>query len=222
MEISEKLLTIQTKLKAPKGQYNGFGKYYYRSCEDILEAVKPLLAETKSTLRLSDRIIEVGGRVYVEATATLTDCEAGASINNTAYAREDEEKKGMDASQITGSCSSYARKYALNGLFLIDDTKDADTPESRGEGADKPKKEEPKKAKADKAKTDQPKAESTEDEHHRKISKEELQELAIGCRDNGVEVEKICRLYNKASLPELTVFQYKHILNNWERIKRAE
>lgn len=119
-----KLLKFQTELKAPKGQFNKFGNYNYRSCEDILEALKPLLAREGCTLTLSDEIVEIGGRVYVKATATLTDGTATERV--TAYAREEESKKGMDASQVTGAASSYARKYALNGLFCIDDTKDAD------------------------------------------------------------------------------------------------
>lgn len=123
------LRKIQQELKAPKGQFNKFGGYHYRSAEDILEAVKPLLAKAKAELILSDEIVEVGGRVYVKATALLSDGSEQAKV--TAYAREPEDKKGMDASQITGTASSYARKYALNGLFLIDDTKDADTDEYR-------------------------------------------------------------------------------------------
>lgn len=121
----EALKTIQQKLKAPKNQLNKFGRYRYRSCEDILEAVKPLLAETGAQLTLTDDIVEVGGRIYVKAMATLFDGKATES--STAYAREAESKKGMDESQITGTASSYARKYALNGLFLIDDNQDADT-----------------------------------------------------------------------------------------------
>jgi hypothetical protein len=116
---------IQQKLKAPKGQTNSFGKYKYRSCEDILEAVKPLLGT--ATLTLSDEIVQVGDRYYVKATATLVDKDG--AICTTAYAREPQDKKGNDEAQITGACSSYARKYALNGLFCIDDTKDADTDE---------------------------------------------------------------------------------------------
>lgn len=126
--LKEKLLKIQTELKAPKGQYNSYGKFMYRSCEDILEAVKPLLAKYSVVLTIGDEILNVGERYYIKATATLRDAE-GAEISNTAFAREDESKKGMDGSQITGTASSYARKYCLNGLFLIDDTKDADTDE---------------------------------------------------------------------------------------------
>ena len=132
MNIYEKLMKVQQELKAPKGQYNSFGKYKYRSCEDILEAVKPLLEKNKLTLTLTDTIVPASEtRFYVKATAKLIDIESEeiSIIENTAFAREDTEKKGMDGSQITGTASSYARKYALNGLFLIDDTKDADTDE---------------------------------------------------------------------------------------------
>ena len=129
MTIYEKLKVIQTKLKAPKGQYNNFGKYNYRSLEDITEAVKPLLDEVGATLIISDEIIQIGDRYYVKATATLYDIGSNENISVTAFARESETKKGMDDSQITGATSSYARKYALNGLFAIDDTKDTDTEE---------------------------------------------------------------------------------------------
>lgn len=123
------LQEIQKELKAPKNQRNSFGGYNYRSCEDIVEALKPILAKHKAAIILSDEIVEIGGRVYVKATATLkTDTD---NISVTAFAREPEAKKGMDESQITGAASSYARKYALNGLFGIDDTKDADTMDNR-------------------------------------------------------------------------------------------
>lgn len=126
MTIYEKLAKIQSTLKAPKGQYSAYGKFYYRSCEDILEAVKPLLAEAKATLTIGDELILVGNRYYVKSTVRFIDLETDAQIMNTAYAREDDTKKGMDGSQVTGASSTYARKYALNGLFCIDDTKDAD------------------------------------------------------------------------------------------------
>ena len=122
----KELIQIQKKLNAPKGQYNSFGKYKYRSCEDILAAVKPLLAETETTLTLHDEMLLVGNRYYVKATATLTSKD-GLMVQTTAFAREEDAKKGMDASQVTGAASSYARKYALNGLFAIDDTEDADS-----------------------------------------------------------------------------------------------
>ena len=126
MGIYEKLLKIQTELNVPKGQYNDFGNFHYRSCEDIQNAVKPFLQELKCILRTGDEIVMIGSRYYVKATATLIDCENGEKVENTAYAREDESKPKMDGAQITGSSSSYARKYALNGLFCLDDVKDAD------------------------------------------------------------------------------------------------
>lgn len=141
MTIYEALAAVQHKLKAPKGQYNSFGKYKYRSCEDILEAAKPVLSEYGLALVLSDEIKLVGERYYVEATATVYDKDGNYALNR-AYAREDENKKGMDGSQITGTASSYARKYALNGLFDIDDTKDADTDEY-AKNAQKPAEKEP-------------------------------------------------------------------------------
>ena len=124
-EFINKIAKIQQTLKAPKNQYNKFGGYYYRNCEDILESVKPLLGDL--ILTINDEIVQIGNRYYVRATATITDGEHEQSA--TAYAREEESQKGMDASQVTGSTSSYARKYACNALFSIDDTKDADSDE---------------------------------------------------------------------------------------------
>ncbi|WP_303841250.1 ERF family protein [Selenomonas ruminantium] len=121
------LQAVQRDLKAPKGQYNSFGKYKYRSCEDIVEAVKPLLNDQGLILTMSDEVIGVADRVYIKATCKVIDVATGDCIETTALARESLTKKGMDDSQITGTASSYARKYALNGLFAIDDTKDADT-----------------------------------------------------------------------------------------------
>lgn len=130
MSVQTKLLKIQNELKAPKNQYNSFGRYKYRNCEDILEALKPILKEQKATIIISDEIVEVNGKSYIKANAVFTDVEDEKSVNVTAYAREEDNKKGMDASQITGCASSYARKYALNGLFAIDDTKDSDYDET--------------------------------------------------------------------------------------------
>ena len=127
----EELMKIQQGLNAPKDRYNKFGNYNYRSCEGILEAVKPLLKETDCTLVISDDMISVGNRIYVKATATLTNKD-GKTASTTAFAREEEAKKGMDSSQITGAASSYARKYALNGLFCIDDNKDSDATNTHG------------------------------------------------------------------------------------------
>lgn len=145
------LRSIQCELKAPKGQYNSFGKYSYRSCEDILEAVKPLLDKYKATVYITDEVVSVGDRIYVKATATFVDKD-GKEVSVSAFAREPVARKGMDEAQVTGATSSYARKYALNGLFLIDDNKDADTDENRNEsearskasgGSDTPKVQRP-------------------------------------------------------------------------------
>lgn len=129
MESYKKIQMIQNELKAPKNLYNSFGKYSYRNAEGICEAIKPLLAKHGMFLTLLDDIVLVGERYYVKATATITDCDSGESISTSAFARESLDKKGQDDSQITGTASSYARKYALNGLFLLDDTKDADSDE---------------------------------------------------------------------------------------------
>ena len=124
--VGQKLITIQQELKAPKKQFNKFGNYKYRSCEDILEAVKPLVTNAGCALTIEDEVVMIGERYYIKATATITDTKDNTSISVSAFAREPEDKKGSDVSQITGAASSYARKYCLNGLFLIDDTKDAD------------------------------------------------------------------------------------------------
>lgn len=156
MSVYEKLAAVQRELKAPKGQFNSFGKYKYRSCEDILEALKPVLGKHGCAVTLSDEVVQVGERFYIRATASIMDCESGEWAFNTAFAREDADKKGMDGSQITGTASSYARKYALNGLFLIDDTKDADTDAYHEQTTGEKPKEDPKiaaaKAKANEVK----------------------------------------------------------------------
>lgn len=139
-KIFEKLSKVQADLNAPKSRHNKFGNYDYRSCEDILQAVKPLLAANGLVLILNDEIIERAGRFYVESTATIYEMETLETLRATAYARESESKSGMDAAQITGAASSYARKYALNALFNIDDTKDADTDEFTQESQEKAKK----------------------------------------------------------------------------------
>ena len=140
--IYQKLIEVQEELKAPKGQYNSFGKYYFRSTEDIVEALKPLLIKRGLLLLMYDEIELIGSRIYVVSTADLTD--GAANIKVSARARESETKKGMDDSQITGTASSYARKYALNGMFLIDDSKDADTPEYSGQMNNQQQSKQPK------------------------------------------------------------------------------
>lgn len=145
--IGQKIICIQSELKAPKNQYNNFGKYNYRSQEDILEGLKPLLKKYDVLLTISDDIVMVSDRVYVMATVTATSING--QVSNKAYAREPENKKGMDESQITGTASSYARKYALNGMFLIDDTKDADTDEHKNQVENAPAKKPPVKKESD-------------------------------------------------------------------------
>ena len=132
MGIQEKLMNIQYELKCNKSQYNSFGRYAYRSSEDILEAVKPLLYKYKATLVINDDIVLIGDRFYVKATSKITDIETGECVESTAFAREDESQKGMSSAQVTGSVSSYARKYSMNALFAIDDNKDADSTNTHG------------------------------------------------------------------------------------------
>lgn len=144
----ERLQAVQSELKAPKGQTNKFGNYRYRSAEDILEALKPLLNKNKLALIITDEMVEIGGRVYVKSAAAVID-SIGAQLSVNAYAREAEDKKGMDVAQISGSASSYARKYALNGLFCIDDTKDADATNTHGKSKPSPRKQEASTASLD-------------------------------------------------------------------------
>lgn len=144
MNIYEKLSKIQAELKVPKVQRNTFGNYNYRSCEDILEAVKPLLIAENLVLILDDEVVNIGDRNYVKSTAKLVDIEGKEEMFTTAYAKEDDNRKGMDGSQLTGSTSSYARKYALNGLFAIDDTKDSDATNDHGKGQSQTTKDKPK------------------------------------------------------------------------------
>lgn len=176
MSIYEKLVNIQNKLKAPKSQYNSFSKFKYRSLENILEAVKPHLLENNAILIITDAVKQVGERYYVEATALLVDADDPAGvISVTASAREEETKKGMDGSQITGTASSYARKYACNGLFAIDDTKDADTDEFK-------KSTETKEEKAEREYTEK------EDEHKaKKISKKDAAILRETLKPNQID-----------------------------------
>ena len=192
MKLHEKLLAIQTKLKAPKGQYNSFGKYSYRSAEDILEAVKPLNAEQGLLLTITDEIKEVGGRIYVVATATVSD--GTDELKVSAFAREPENKKGMDESQITGSTSSYARKYALNGLYAIDDNKDADTDEHKQQQENAPKKQQTQKQQQTK--------EPTEKELHEIVEKYVRNIEALGVERAQV-VDYVCNKHSVGNLFDL-------------------
>lgn len=200
MDIYNKLNTIQQKLVAPKGQYNSFGKYYYRSCEDILEGVKSLLKETKTALTVTDELVLIGDRYYIKATATLYDCDNGDSVSNSAYARESLDKKGMDESQITGACSSYARKYALNGLFCIDDVADADTRDN-----------------SDNTKTET--ATKKKSATKSNIDKNLIEEVVARCIADDVDIAKVCALYKVESKDNLSKVQCENALNNWEKVK---
>ena len=194
MNIYEKLAIIQEKISVPKNNVNDFGKYNYRSCEDILAAVKPFLKETGTVLTLDDEVVLINERYYVKATATLVSVEEGKldTITNWAYAREEESKKGLDASQITGSCSSYARKYALAGLFLLDSEKDADTRDNR---------------------------ETEEEAMAKKITGTQLKTLKTKCETDNVDEAYICKSFHIKDLKELTGAQYKTTIDNWERVK---
>jgi len=203
MSVYAKLREIQLNLIAPKNQYNSFGKYNYRSCEDILEGLKPCLQATQTAVTVNDEIVQIGDRYYVKATATLFDCETCEYVSNTAYAREEESKKGMDASQVTGATSSYARKYALNGLFCIDDVKDADTRDNRQEEAKQQQKEEQQQKEIE----------------NMKISKVKADVLHKRCADEGVAVEKILSLYKISDFSELTEKKFRNISDNWNKIK---
>lgn len=199
MKLHEKLLAIQTKLKAPKGQYNSFGKYSYRSAEDILEAVKPLNAEQGVLLTITDEIKEIGGRVYVVATATVSD--GTDTLQVSAFAREPENKKGMDESQITGATSSYARKYALNGLYAIDDNKDADTDEHKQQQENAPKKQQAQKQQAQKQQQQQEQG-FTEKELHELVEKYVRNIEALGV-DRAKLIEFVCNKHSVGNLFDL-------------------
>lgn len=201
MKIHEKMMKIQTTLKAPKNLFNSFGNYKYRNAEGILEAVKPLLAENKLSMYISDDVQAVNDRVYVKATVSIFDIETGESVMATASAREALNKKGMDDSQITGTASSYARKYALNGIFLLDDTKDADTDENQKERTARANKQEQNKEKLDQM----------------KISLVKQKTLLDLCEDEKFDINKILKSYKHESIKDITEGQYKYIVANKDK-----
>jgi len=215
----EKLTRIQAELKAPKKQYNSFGKYNYRSCEDILDALKPLLDRYNASVIISDDIVLVGTRFYVKATATFIDNETGQQKSATAFAREPETKKGMDESQITGTASSYARKYCLNGLFLIDDTKDADTDENRNEREGRQQKQ-PKQQKSQKPQ------EKEFDPNEVSEKQAKLNAVRSLCKQGKISEQAIINVFrqkkpNLQSIDELAENQLLWILkeDNWVYLK---
>lgn len=203
MNIHEKLLHVQQNLKAPKSQYSKFGDFHYRSCEDIQEAVKPLLAEVKAVLLTGDEIIQIGSRFYIKATATFQDTESPECVTNTAYARENEEKPKMDAAQITGSCSSYARKYALNGLFCIDDSKDPDTQEQKAPVAP-----------AQKGSSGQQRSQARQ-----QVTKEELDNLCREAERTGTDLAKVCARYKVRNIKDLNPEQYQRAMSAFRKME---
>lgn len=210
MSVYEKLIKVQKELKAPKSKYNSFGKYKYRSLEDILEGVKPLLDKYKATLVISDTIEQIGDRYYLSVEASFIDAETGDRISNSALARESADKKGMDDSQITGTASSYARKYALNGLFLIDDTQDADTDEAHIE----------REARAEKAKDDEKNEALIKDVGNMKISDIKLQ-ILYGDIEKGVStMEKLCKYFKVENLADVTESQFRKYNDDKNKAKK--
>lgn len=206
MNIFEKLSIAQQKLIAPKNQYNKFGNYNYRSCEDILEGLKPIMAELKFAVRISDEMLLIGNRYYVKATATFIDVESEAMVSNSAYAREEESVKGMSSSQITGSASSYARKYALNGLFCIDDVKEADSRDNRQKEAEEQKAAEEKQNEI----------------ANMKVAEVKVKALASRLATDGIDEGAILKLYKVKTLADLTELQFKNINDHWEDIKKVK
>lgn len=198
------LMAVQSELKAPKGQKNTFGNYSYRSAEDILEAVKPLLKVNGLYLNISDDVVLIGDRYYVKATVTVVDIATGEAASSTAFAREAAEKKGMDASQVTGATSSYARKYALNALFGIDDTKDADTDEYARTGQSG--------AREEQAKAHPPELTQTSAVTGIHAAMKELTAEMQRIHASKEKVAEVCRkLFGKASSRELTEEQLKKL-----------
>lgn len=200
MGVYEKLLKVQSELKAPKSQFNKFGNYAYRNCEDILEAVKPLLMENKLSLTIADEILLVGDRYYIKAIATIVDIETGDKESVSAFAREEENKKGMDASQLTGSTSSYARKYALNGLFCIDDTKDSDTTNTGS------------------------KSKASNKSDTKKLSQAQLKRLYAIANAAGYDADVIkkqaLKKYSVEHLEDMTKAQYDELCAGYEKLKK--
>lgn len=208
MGIYEKLLTVQQNLKAAKGHYSDFGGYYYRSCEDITEAAKPLLTEVKAVLLLTDEIVTVGGRIYVKAVARLLDVESDGVVEVCGYAREAESRPKFDVAQLTGTASSYARKYALNGLFALDDTKDADAMPP-AQQAEKPAGGSQKPANSGRA-----------EKSAAKVTSQQLGQLQTMAKQKGVDVAGIAQSLQLNNLQDITAAQWAQCMNSLR--KRAD
>ena len=203
LDIEEKLSEIQTKMNVPKDKHNDFGGYDYRSAESILEEFKKYSREYNVLLTIHDEITEIAGRVYVKAVAVFTDCNTGKKISVPGYAREPETKPKMDESQVTGSASSYARKYAMNALFLLDDAKDPDTNEyAKQTGADK--------------KSGGKKEQTTADT---KVNQNHINSLRKMFEKQGIDESKLLAGYKIKKIEELTVLQYKWVFDNQKTVK---
>lgn len=228
MNVYEKLQRVQFGLKAPKNQYNKFGNYHYRNCEDIQEAAKPLLQEVKAALIVGDELMLIGDRYYIRATARFVDCESGETVDNTAYAREEQEKKGMDVSQVTGSTSSYARKYALNGLFCIDDVKDADNQDNtagkgtKGSAKTSGKQEAGKLENRKQSLSAAPAAQAAEADKVTPAMIESVRSMVEKYSTKGLKMEKILKMYSIKDMTEMSVAQYKDCMNKLELYKKAD
>lgn len=196
MSLKEKLSKIQREIKVPKELFNKFGGFYYRNAETILSEFKKYEEDLKVSLILEDEVVEVAGNIYVKATAILMDCESEERIFTTAYARESEQKKGMDEAQITGSASSYARKYALNGLFLLDDVKDPDTDEYRNQ---------------------QTKSSATQNNKNtksQKVNQNHIISLQKTFEEKGIDESKVLVMYKVEKIEDLTINQFKNIFDH--------
>ena len=219
MGLYEKLTAIQSELNAPKSKFNKFGNYYYRSAEDILEGVKPLLKKANASLFLTDEIVQIGERFYVKATATFIDGETGEKFENSALAREPLEVKGMSAPQVTGASSTYARKYALNGMFCIDDTVDDDTEELKNE-KDNRIKEQNKKAKKTDEQKNQEMINSTDKSmipQNGAITEEHKAKIKAEMERTGIDGKVILPMYKADSIESLTDVQAVAILNRFSK-----
>lgn len=229
MNTLDKLLKVQTQLKAPRSQFNKFGKYYYRNCEDILEAAKPLCEEVRAVITVTDELVQIGGRYYIKALARFWDCERDGVIESSAFAREEEDKKGMDLSQVTGSTSSYARKYALNGLLAIDDTKDSDATNKSKEDATKagkaesiPPNKQNQSSQAKSNSTPQTQSGSKEDTSTKRVTPETritdvmIKSIKAELSRTQIPEPTILKMFKLAKLDEMTIQQYKSCMKKLE------
>lgn len=215
MTLKEKLSFIQKEMKAPKNMFNSFGKYSYRNAEGILEAFKPFEDKYKVGLIIKDDIVMIGDRIYVKASAKIFDCESAEEIEVSAFAREAVEKRGMDESQVTGATSSYARKYALNGLFLLDDTKDADTDEYQNESNGR-------QAKQNKKPTQKEPEHSQQAPESETISAKDAEILRNMFKEHGIREEYAAAIYKRHLVTEFTKAQCENAVKNLDKIKQMQ